>query len=229
MHKKVFLSDDVIVLDINDAIANGAQRMVFVHPNDPTLLIKVHKHQDPAVFKRTLDGWFRKKKSLHYSYKEYVEYARVMLSHTNMSIALPISHMYGFVHTSLGVGCVTEHVVQENGITGNTVRHKCETMQFTLSDLGSLNEAVTQIFSLGVRVSDANPGNFVFGYRRASALGFRPVYGCFLVDGFGDSYPITVRSWCRWTNSLGLNDCFKRMSKKIELKWDGRARRFTLP
>ena len=229
MHKKVLLTDDVIVLDINDAIASGKQRIVFIHPSDPTLLIKVHKHQDSDVSKQALDSWVRKKEAIHYSYKEYAEYARVMLNYTAMPIALPISHMYGFVHTSLGVGCITEHVVQEDGNTGNTIRHKCEAMNFTSLDLGLLNEAVAQLYALGIRVSDANPGNFVFGYRRASAIGFRPAYGCCLVDGFGDSFPITVRSWSRWTNSLGLDDCFKRMSQRVELEWNGQARRFTLP
>lgn len=220
-------SADMIQLDPAQVIAEGAERHVYVHPHDPTRLIKLIKYRDPATYQRTFGDWTKK----HFPsvrdrliYKEYIEYARIMLRHQTLDVTVPISHMYGFVRTNLGLGCLTEHVTQRDGTTGLTLKQKSGAL--TPAELDLLNGTIEQLYALGVRSGDSNPSNFVFGHRHCGAPGAVSEYTCVLVDGFGDFHAIPIRSLSKWTNTLGLDDCFVRMERKVDLVWNRKARRF---
>lgn len=220
---------DTIQLDTANLITQGSERAVYPHPNDPTRLIKVVKYRDPATYKANFGDWTKR----HFPsvrsrliYKEYIEYARIMLRYQDPDFVPPISHMYGFVKTSLGLGCVTERVTDSEGANGQTLRQKSNDGTLTEADLSHVNHLITQLYDLGIRAGDSNPSNLVFGNRHIGPTGVQSDYTCVLVDGFGDFHAITIRSLSKWTNSLGLDDSFKRMEPKVKLTWDNTKRRF---
>ena len=218
----------MLILDPKNQVATGVQRSVFLHPHDPGKLVKVLKasHDMPARrnFNGIMDRMFPSTR-MRQIRKEYQEYLRVMLQHPEPDFHAPISHMFGFTATNLGLGCITERVMEGDGRLGETLSAKVKAGALTDEDLALLNDAIERIYRYNIRASDMNPKNFVFGSRdTGSGTGPRE---CVLVDGFGDIHAIPVRSLSKWTNRLGLDDSCARLARNTNLKWNAGTRRIT--
>jgi hypothetical protein len=216
-----------LILNKADQIASGVQRSIFRSPHDASVLVKVLKSAEEmprrSNFNGRMDRLFPSTR-LRQVRKEYMEYLRTMLKTEGREAHLPISHMLGFVSTNLGLGCLTESVTEPDGSLGQTVGQKAKTGTLTDDDLALLNDAVARIYRLNIRASDMNSQNFVIGHRwQGTAMGPRE---CVLVDGFGDTHAITVRSLSDWTNRLGLDDSCKRLARNTGLDWDRSRRQF---
>lgn len=217
-----------LTLHKENQIAAGVQRSVFVHPHDPSKLVKVLK---PAAdmpartnFNGTMDRLFPSTR-MRQIRKEYQEYLRIMLRHEGTADHLPITHMFGFASTNLGLGCITENVTEPDGSLGQTVGKKAKAKTLTDDDIVLLNDAIARIYRLNIRASDMNPKNFVIGHRHnGTVLGPRE---CVLVDGFGDIHAIPVRSLSDWTNRMGLDDSCARLARNTKLIWDKQTRQFS--
>ncbi|MEL6683838.1 MAG: YrbL family protein [Pseudomonadota bacterium] len=212
-------------LNPDDQVATGVQRGVFLHPHDPTKLVKVLKDASAMPKRTNFNGVMDRlmpSTRLRQIRKEYQEYLRIMLQHHDRELHLPISHMYGFAPTNLGLGCLTERVMEPDGTLGQTVNAKVKSGTLTDNDLALLNDAISRIYGYHIRASDMNAKNFVIGHRHdGAALGPRE---CVLVDGFGDIHAIPVRSLSQWTNRLGLDDSCARLARKSKLKWNAATR-----
>lgn len=210
-----------------DRVADGVQRAVYLHPHDVTKLVKVLKRAEDmprrSNFNGVMDRWFPSTR-LRQIRKEYQEYLRVMLQHQELDFAPPIAHMFGFATTNLGLGCITERVMEPDGSLGQTVGAKARNGLLTDDDITVLNDAIRRIYRYDIRASDMNPNNFVIGHRdNGSGPGPRE---CVLVDGFGDIHAIPVRSMARWSNRMGLDDSCARLARNTKLRWNAGTRQF---
>lgn len=212
-------------LDPENQVTEGVQRFVFLHPQDRYKLVKVIKPASQMQVRNNFNGRMeRLLPSVRFRQvrKEYQEYLRLMLSHRNPDFRPPISHMFGFASTNLGLGCLTERVMEPDGTLGETLRDKVAKNTFTDEDLTLLNDTISRIYRCHIRASDMNARNFVVGHRfNGTDLGPRE---CVLVDGFGDMFAIPVRSWSKWTNRIGLDDSSVRLARKLKLKWNAATR-----
>ena len=205
-------------------LAQGVQRAVYRHPHDPNLLVKVLKRAEdmPARsnFNGVMDRLFPSTR-LRQIRKEYSEYLRVMLAQPDAD--LPISHMFGFVPTDVGLGCLTQAVRDGAGL-GPTLAGLKRQGAIGEDHVALLNAMISRLYALDIRASDLNPANVVFGTRNIGAgPGLREAV---LVDGFGDIHAIPVRSLGGWANRMGLDDSCRRLARNTGLTWDGSARRF---
>ena len=218
----------VLTLDDMHQVARGKQRAVFLHPSDDSKLIKVlRKTADltgRSAFNLLTERWFPNLR-LRNIRKEYLEYLRVMLSNPQPEFQPPVSHMYGFVSTNLGLGCVTEKVVGDNGGLADTLKTLLVEDRLTDKHLDLLNETIRRLFDLDIRASDLTARNFVFGHRLIG--GYSETEECVVVDGFGDVHAVPVRSMAKWSNRLGLDDSCKRLAKNNKLHWDPRTRQIS--
>lgn len=218
----------MLILDKKDQVATGVQRAVFLHPHDPSKLVKVLKDAGSMPARRNFNGVMDRlfpSTRVRQIRKEYKEYLRIMLQHPEPDFHAPISHMFGFVSTNLGLGCLTERVMESDGRLGETLNAKVKAGTLTDDDLALLNDALDRIYRHNIRASDMNPKNFVIGSRyRGNERGPRE---CVLVDGFGDIHAIPVRSLSKWTNRLGLDDSCARLARNTKLKWNAGTRRMT--
>ena len=218
----------MLTLNPDDQVATGVQRAVFLHPHDTSKLIKVLKASSAMPHRTNFNGVMDRlfpSTRLRQIRKEYQEYLRVMLNHQGSDFQLPIAHMFGFTQTNLGLGCLTERVMEKDGSLGQTVGGKTKAGTLIDEDIALLNDCIGRIYALDIRASDMNPKNFVIGHRHdGSALGPRE---CVLVDGFGDIHAIPVRSLSNWTNHLGLNDSCARLARNTNLKWDAGTRQIS--
>lgn len=218
-----------LTLNIAGIVARGVQRAVFLHPHDKSKLIKVLRAVEDLPRRQSFGGVMDRlfpNTRLRQIRKEYAEYMRVMLAHQEPDFASPIAHMYGFVQTNLGLGCLTENVMEPDGRLGPTLGAKAKAKTLTEQDVDLLNDTITRIYQNDIRASDMNPSNFVFGHRDVGGvLGPRE---CVLVDGFGDIHAIPVRSMAQWSNRIGLDDSCHRLARNTGLHWDKAHRRFSL-
>jgi hypothetical protein len=219
-----------MVLRSSDIVAKGVQRAVYLHPLDPTKLIKVLRPAPTMPRRNNFNGIMDRllpSTRLRQIRKEYAEYLRVMLTHPEPDFHAPIAHMFGFTPTNEGLGCITERVMQPDGRLGETLGAKAQAGRLTPAQLALLNDTIARIYANDIRASDMNPANFVFGHRD-NGTGPGPEE-CVLVDGFGDIHAIPVRSMARWSNRIGLDDSCKRLARNSGLRWDPKARQFALP
>lgn len=217
----------MLVLKDQTPVKQGGQRQVFLHPHDPTKLVKVLRpvvsKGNRRAFGRVIGRWFPSTR-IRQIRKEYQEYLRTMLNNPAPDFHCPIAHMFGFVTTDIGLGCLTEHVMQPDGATGKTIGQLARDGELTQANLDLLNDAVARIYRHNIRASDMNASNFVIGHRQQGAL-LGPEE-CVLVDGFGDIHAIPVRSMARWSNRLGLDDSCRRLARNTKMKWDVATKKF---
>lgn len=232
------MQNDIISLDPTRMVAEGGERMVFAHPDDPHRLIKVVKPRNGDEFREWNFGHLTQRfipaARWRSTVKQYDEYNRLMLGRLfDVNFSLPISHLYGFVKTNLGLGCVTERVTDAQGNNAPTLRQMLHDGTFTHEDLDRLNAFVTTLYDVSVCVGDAGPSNFVYGHRHIGPAGSETEPCWVLVDGFGDRFAITIRSISRRVRTLGLDDSFKRKFNRprrrpLGLDWDAKGRRFVM-
>ena len=205
-------------------LAEGVQRAVYLHPQNPNLLVKVLKRWEDMPARSNFNGLMDRlfpSTRLRQIRKEYREYLRVMLAQPEAD--LPISHMFGFVPTDVGLGCLTQAVRDGDGLGRTLGRAKKDGV--AVEDVALLNDMIARLYALDIRASDLNPKNIVFGTRDIGA-GPGPREAV-LVDGFGDIHAIPVRSLGGWANRMGLDDSCRRLARNTGLIWDGAARRFS--
>ncbi len=211
-----------------ERVASGTQREIYRHPTDPTKLVKVLRDIPQskgrarlAVLTETYLPSIRRR----WARKEYQEYLRLMLGPWSADLHPPISHMFGFVLTDQGLGCLTDAVLENDGL-GATLKSKTDDGILNTADLELLNDTISRMYRYDIRAGDMTARNFVFGQRdHGGAPGPRE---CVLVDGFGDIHAIPVRSWGRWFNRFGLDDGCKRLAQRTGLGWDPHTRLLSL-
>ncbi|PJI93001.1 PhoP regulatory network protein YrbL [Yoonia maricola] len=216
----------ILTLLPEQLIASGTQRQIYRHPTDPEKVLKVLRDvpltKGRARLATTTERLFPRIRT-RWARKEYQEYLRLMLGPWANPIKPPISHMYGFVQTNLGLACVSDAVL-EGGLLGLTLKAKTSAHALSAPDLALLNDTIRRLYTYDIRAGDMTARNFVFGHRQIA--GHQGPRECVLVDGFGDIHAISIRSWSRHFNRFGLDDSCKRLAQKTGLTWDQRTRQF---
>ncbi|MEL6681568.1 MAG: YrbL family protein [Pseudomonadota bacterium] len=218
---------DPLILTGHKPVAQGLQRAVYLHPTDETKLVKVLLSQPETQKRSGFGNWAERTfPSVRYRQvrKEHLEYQRIVRSNPQLDFHPPIGRIYGFVETDLGMGSLSEKVVDETGGLAVTLQALLEDPPLDATFLKLLNTTITRLYDLNIRAGDLKPRNFVFGQRySAEKLGATE---CVLIDGFGDIHAIPIRSLSRWTNHIGLDDSCRRMARR-GLVWDAKARQFS--
>lgn len=158
----------IFQLNDTDCVAQGMQRTVFLHPTDPHKLIKVLR-DTPQTKGRSRFGNLAEKYLPHartrHIREEYMEYLRLMLANQSPTFRPPITHMYGFEATQIGLGCITERVADTDGNISPTLHQMITDGTFDGTALEVFNDTVARIYRHDIRASDLIAKNFVFGHR----------------------------------------------------------------
>ena len=220
-----------IELRPGDMVAEGVERQIFVHPDDPTRLIKITKSKQSKAYKRWTFGDLTKRyfpsTRIRSIAKQHEEFLRLSLKSIYDAGTLPpIAHYYGFAQTNLGLGEVTERITNAAGENAPTLKDIHQTDAF---DLDALNAFVNALYEASVCVSDLNPGNIVYGFRHTGPTGEDPEQKWVLVDGIGDRFAVPIRTLSTATRRFSIDDAFKRSKKLPGLTWNAKKRQFQRP
>jgi hypothetical protein len=161
-------------------IAQGRMRLVFRHPHDSSLLIKVIR---PEVIDQrwgTGQPWYKKRRR----YRQYISYIRECEEYiagcARHGAAIPFAQkIIGFVETDFGLGMIMEAALDQNGNLAPTLRQVARDHSLDGDIRTELEHFVRQIMASDIIIADLNPGNLVRAYTREEGHHF------VLIDGLG--------------------------------------------
>jgi len=189
-------------------LAIGNLRAIHQHPLEPQLLIKTLR---PEAVARRYDApgrWFKRlPRARQYTgfVRELKEYM-ALLARAPHGIA-PIARMVGIVETDLGVGLVSEKVVDAHGALAPSLhalyRQNGGASAWTDAALDALLE---QLLRFNVIVGDLHASNLVYG---SDSRGGAP--RLILIDGFGEKNLLPLKSLSRALNQRNTRRVYRRL------------------
>ena len=192
----------MINLSNRQPIAQGKQRFVFIHPDQPDLIIKVIR---PDAADRAWGRWYKMRRC----YGQYLSYMReigeYVATHAREGSSPPfVQRIKGFVDTDMGLGLVLDAVRGEDGGLAPTLRAMLRNGTFDRAAERALEEFFQELMASDVIAADLNGGNVV--YARVAENGSRFV----MIDGLGQHNLIPIKRFSRTINRRGK---FRRIGK----------------
>jgi hypothetical protein len=211
MQRDLAPSEPVLRLSGTEPIAVGHLRSVYQHPHRASELIKVMRAD--AIEKRwnAPNRWAKRLPRA----RHYVQYLRelkefVVARARAPDIDVPIARMLGVVDTDLGLGLVSEKVVDANGALAPTLADVYAKRGFTPELDAALAKFSADLLAANTIVGDMHAWNIVYG--SDSRGGPRLV----MIDGFGEKHAIPVSSVSRAINRYRTKRLLKRMVEQVK-------------
>ena len=192
-------------------LAVGHLRYVFQHPALDEALIKIMREDAVASRWNARRRWHKRlPRTRHYigylrELKEYIG-AHARAPHADA----PIARMIGVVETDLGLGLVSEKVVDADGALAPTLAAVYEKRGFTPELHAALATFLRGLIDCNVIVGDMHAWNIVFG--SDSRGGPRLI----MIDGFGEKHAIPISSMSRSVNRFRTRRLYRRMLAQLQ-------------
>jgi len=158
--------DKVNYIEISQAdfVCKGSSRLVYLHPRDPKLLIKVvnPESKDEIIFSGKLlmrrsvrvFGGFRA------TAREYSQYIALMQRARKIPSFCPVFR--GFVEANLGPGTVEDAILDESG----QIELSLDNFRNNIKNMPEIQRALTAFFDLieesGCVISDVGMSNLIY-------------------------------------------------------------------
>lgn len=195
-------------------VAIGRQRYVFVHPDDPGLIVKVVTEGYAA---RRSDKGGRPYKRWHKNYirsRHHQVFLREINEHLALRAAessLPcyVQEIVGFAETDIGLGLVSRAVRGRNGELAPTLRTLLAEGRFNEAVRRHLDEFFEWLLKSSVVIGDLNAGNLVYGNDSVSGDHF------VVIDGIGDKNIVPLSSMSARLNRMSKQRRIRRINREI--------------
>ena len=205
-------SDHPIILSTCQPLFTGYQRLIFQHPAQEGLLIKVlRKDYVTAKFGPRASFHNRHRRCLQYHLflKELREYLVVCVRSPE---CLPyLQTLVGLVHTDLGLGLVVGKIQGQDGCPGPKLSQVLRLGTLDAGRRQRLEHCLEALLNSEVVVDDLNLGNFVLGTDAAGEERF------VLIDGMGGSTLIPLKGMLRLANRWSKRRRFERLRAEIAI------------
>jgi len=204
--------DPFLKLKDLEPVTFGAVRLVFEHPDDPDLIIKVIR--EDAIKERFGKNakWYKKQRryGIYLSYiREIQEFVTI---HANHNTYYPfLQRIVGFAQTDLGLGLVLEAEKDKSGKKlAPTLRMLIYSGDYDQIAEEALESFFTSLLNCNIIINDLNPGNMVYTYNED--LGHYFV----LIDGLGNNSPIPLKTIFPKLNQRAKLKRFDKLRKKVD-------------
>lgn len=176
-------------------VAQGKQRFVFTHPENPDLIIKVIR---PDAVDRAWGRWYKMRRC----YGQYLSYMReigeYVATHAREGSSPPfVQRIKGLVDTDMGLGLVLDAVRGECGELAPSLRSMLRSGTFDGTAERALEDFFQELMASDVIAADLNSGNVV--YALDGEKGNRFV----MIDGLGQHNLIPIKRFSRMVNRRG--------------------------
>lgn len=194
-----------------EPVAVGSQRYVFVHPQNPDLLVKVPTEKYRAHNTGTVGPWHKRFFRSRRRMKHFQVFLREIREHLALRAESPlqsphVQNLIGFAETDMGNGLVTEAVRDRSGDLAPTLRHLLRSGRFDAVAERQLEIFFAWLLESPLIVGDLTVGNLVYGYRPDIGEHF------VLIDGLGEK------------NLIPFNSLSRRLNRRTKLRKIGRVR-----
>ena len=200
-----------LALKDRQPIAKGRMRLVFGHPADPDLLVKVIR---PDVIEARWGSgtpWYKRQRR----FRQYISYVREMEEYIAGNAGRPGPYPFaqkivGFVQTDLGLGLVVEAVKGRDGGLAPTLVQIIAKRGFDEQVQADLKSFVQAVIESDLVIADLNLNNMVYGHDARHGDHF------VIIDGLGLSTILPFKLLSRRFNRASKAGRVKRMSSRIE-------------
>lgn len=203
-----------------EPLAKGTYRSIYLMPGRDDVMIKV-MHPAKLNPRKPIRNWIKmrsRNQMYRFLFREYDYYLRLKIQQEQRQEPLPVANLMALVQTDKGLGMVVEKIGPKGDGLGKTVEALQKNGQFTDAHLALINGLIQQIRDWNMRVNDFNPGNIVL-----DEAGDSPRF--VIVDGFGDSNFIPIKSFINSVNSRSLLKKFEGLAKFLQKSWNSETHR----
>jgi len=196
-------------LSQREPIAQGAQKLVFRHPDDPRVLVKV---VNPRFIERRdrKDRFYQKRRRIghHRAFaRELLEQLVSRAGHAGRAGGCPhIQNILGIVDTDMGTALLVEAVLDEDGALAPTLRDLIREKRFGARHRAALETFIDWVLASNVLINDLSSDN----------LAWHPEGHFVMIDGLGDRAGIPVRSVSQWLNRLYKRRKIRGLREEIQ-------------
>jgi hypothetical protein len=201
-------NDSILAIDEEKFLAKGAQRIVYVHPDDAGKVLKLIR-EDQTPEKRRARRWiktFRSLKTYDQNMQDYLQHQRLKKKkHT----AKCVYEIFGYIETTLGPALETEHIRDADGNSSETlkeyVRHNGVER---LSPL--IEELFVSLRANHVVIRELHLKNILVRKDKDGTLDL------VVIDGLGDANLIPCATYSRFFNQRKLVRKKAKLHRKLD-------------
>ncbi len=193
-----------------DPVGQGAQKLVFRHPNDPRVLVKV---VNPRFIERRdkRDRFYQKQRRIGH----HRAFAREMIEHLASRALAPgrlascphMQNILGVVDTDMGAALLVEAVLDENGELAPTLRDLIESGRYGEREQQALEVFLNWALASNVLINDLSADN----------LAWHPDGHFVMIDGLGDRAGIPIRAVSPWLNRLYKRKKIRQLRDEMQV------------
>jgi hypothetical protein len=211
----------IIELRNVEPVARGGRRLVFRHPGDPALIIKVFR---PEYLAKTgtgpLSAWRQKRRR----YRHLFPFFQEVREHVAVCAAggRPSRHMQnlvGFAETDYGMGLVYDAVLDTEGRYAPTLDDVIDRGLYTPEVQRAFEDFRAWLIDAPVVVNDLRGGNVVLAHDQGGAPFF------VLIDGIGERTIIPIKGVALWLNRRSKKRHLALLDTRLVRMAEWRARR----
>lgn len=197
----------LVSLNPENALARGAEKIVFRHPENDKQLIKVLNPETPA--RKPSRGWalfarFNRFPQFDCYVKEVVEH--ISLREEGGASDQYVQDIVGFVDTNLGLGIVVTAVCKSNGELADTLFNVIRKQQFGRQHLAALEDLLSWIDQSGLVVRDLTTRNIVWDEVNGRLV---------LIDGIGGQRLLSLRYFSAFYNRISNKKRTEKLRRRI--------------
>lgn len=197
----------MITIDKADYVGIGVTRVVYLHPEDPTKILKVYV-PEATPEKIRAQRWHRRfapVKRFDSNYRDVTEHTKVRARHPELRSN--VCEVFGYLETNLGSAIAAERVADIDGTTSLTLSQHIE-RSMPEDIIEPLKSLYAQLAEHHVRLRDSGPGNILV---RRKTDGIELV----IVDGLGELNLIPIASIVKSVNRKKLNKKLAGLIRKL--------------
>lgn len=191
-------------------VATGHMRLVFRHPENADLLIKVIRPDVIDARWGSGASWYKRRRRYgQYSsfIRELQEFVAAWAAHGE-SLHF-VQRIVGFAETDLGLGLVLHAVRGRDGSYARPLVDMIVAGGYTPEVEAALERAIRQLLECEVVISDPHAGNFVYAHTAEHGDHF------VLIDGLGNNNPLPFKFISRWINRRSKQGRFDKLRRYI--------------
>lgn len=191
-----------------EPVGQGAQKLVFRHPDDPRVLVKV---VNPRFIERRdrKDRFYQKRRRIGH----HRAFAREMIEHLAARALAPgrlatcphMQNILGVIDTDMGAALLVEAVLDEQGDLAPTLRDLVESGRFREREQQALEVFLDWALTSNVLINDLSADN----------LAWHPDGHFVMIDGLGDRAGIPIRAVSPWLNRLYKRKKIRQLREEI--------------
>ncbi|CAM3730138.1 PhoP regulatory network protein YrbL [Bordetella sputigena] len=203
-------------------IASGAERLVYQHPYDPSLLVKVIDFPAMAehLSTRPLRRW-RKNHQREGAYRNHVAELAEYTAAQNVAAGrwkVPMARVLGLAQTDMGLGLLVEKITDGKGGLAPTVEQIVREQGLGEKLARELDYFFDTLADHHIILNDVSARNVVMGENADGEPGL------YLIDGFGSKQAVPVFAYSKTLNRQRILRKYQRLKTKLVLRSQARVR-----